>query len=278
MNSTIGGASKCWLLGRRQEVKEVTFSLYENIIHKHIIPELGEKRLQQFDHLTLQKYLDKKTTRIAELIKTILSMVYDEAFHEGAVSFNPAHYVRVKRKKEATISVGEEQVAKMLKGIEESRFSLLYKVMLTTGIRLSEAQGMEWDDIDWNTGEVTIKRAYIRDNYKYVMRELPFTHRARAVKIPQALLEEMGAKKGKGLVFVNNSGNPIEYKMLQKDFKRIAEKAGTEATMRNLRNIYAENKKKVESVITGIKESMGYSNHGNTAFYCYDKQRVVIHE
>lgn len=122
-------------------------------------------------------------------------------------------------------------------------------IHLATGIRPSEALALQWSDVDWQRGSITIQRKLtrLRDNsWKF---DEPKTSKSRrSIPLPASLLEALKAHRkaqleermqwGKewqdyNLVFTSEGGTPVhERNLLRRYFKPVLTQAGLPADLR----------------------------------------------
>jgi integrase len=75
------------------------------------------------------------------------------------VSTNAAMFAKVPtRKRRSMIVFDVEQAAAFLKAADQHRLGALFKVAVACGLRLGEATGLQWNDVDLTTGEVHIRQ------------------------------------------------------------------------------------------------------------------------
>jgi integrase len=55
--------------------------------------------------------------------------------------------------------MSEESVIGLLEGTEDPRIKALFVFMLATGVRLGEALGLKWTEVDFDLKEVWIRQA-----------------------------------------------------------------------------------------------------------------------
>ena len=71
-----------------------------------------------------------------------------------------------------------EQLAAFLASVADDRLYALWRLLAMTGMRRGEALGLAWEDLDMESGTVTIRRAWVPVNGVAQMSE-PKTKRGR---------------------------------------------------------------------------------------------------
>jgi integrase len=91
----------------------------------------------------------------------VLHRALDQAQHWGLVKSNPTELVALPRphQKEMTALSGA-QLALLLATSRETRWHPLWVVLGTAGLRIGEALGLKWQDVDLETGRLQVKRAH----------------------------------------------------------------------------------------------------------------------
>ena len=97
----------------------------------------------------------------------------------------------------------------------------MVKTMLNTGMRLGEAVFLEWQDIDFNVGQIKIRN-------KPKIGFHPKNKKERNIPIPDDLINELRSKKKKrGFVFSTQNGGPRKNN-LRRELAKTGVKAGIE--------------------------------------------------
>lgn len=147
---------------------------YGYIVSSLIKPEVGSLRLgeltaPQLDRF-MQSVLEKKGYATAKLTRSVLSGICAWLVRRGALDANPVRDL-------TPLELDRDRTARALTPTEvrgwlatldadpmAQRKDLpeLARFMLATGVRLGEALGVTWDDVDLDAGTVGIQRTIIR--------------------------------------------------------------------------------------------------------------------
>ncbi|MDD6034582.1 MAG: tyrosine-type recombinase/integrase [Lachnospiraceae bacterium] len=164
-----------WLLDRKMNVKESTYTRYHRIVSKYLAPQLGECHVTKLDSKTvsdltvfllekggtLGEGLSPKTvTDILCVLKAILRYGY-----ENGVSCQVIGKIRYpQRKKRVVKTLEDEKRIKMEQCLlsSEDTVSLGILLSLFTGIRIGELCGLRWSDIDFANSTLNICRTVER--------------------------------------------------------------------------------------------------------------------
>ena len=176
-----------WLSEKKPTLKEVTYKSYESLIKTELIPNFGEKHVDQVNRKEIQEYLFRVVgqgkNRTAQKIKQLLGAVFalaveDYDFKNPMTKIKLPHY---EVKKGSPLSKTEEKQLidfcmknSHLYGIH----SLL--VLLYTGMRLGELASMKIVSEN-NYTFITCETEKIRKGYATVRRRIPISPMFRKV-------------------------------------------------------------------------------------------------
>jgi integrase len=127
------------------------------------------------------------SARSLNLMLTVLQMVLEDAVKQGWVVRNVAHLVdRVPQTKREMQTFTEADVRKLLKAAESDRLEAAWHLALS-GLRRGEVCGLTWDDLDFEAGELNIRRTRIMVD-GVVIESTPKTAKGnRALPLPDSL-------------------------------------------------------------------------------------------
>jgi len=155
---------------------------YVQIIEKHLKPAFGACRLAALQPGTIQEYVN--TLKIRGLarasvtgIVSVLSAAYEYAIEPlGYVRENPCCRIRIpkfeKKPRERAV-IPPEDFSRILKRFPEgNNFHLPLLIGYYTGLRISEAFALTWDDIDLEARTLTVSKAVLKRNYGVDVRKV----------------------------------------------------------------------------------------------------------
>ena len=252
-----------------KELAPSTYKRYLGILESRIIPFFGHFRVDKIKPTDIMQFYDllskdtqivrrkdnngKKTGKplspktILEHHRLLRAMLQKAVYWQMIVS-NPAERVQApKTKKPKRKYYDDEQSKALISGLmelTEEQFKYKVAIILTifTGVRLGELMGLEWDDINFREGIVSINRSsqYLAD--KGVFTKVPKTESSiRDVAIPDfvvSLLEEYKCwyDNQKALfgelwydsnrLFVQANGKPMHPSTISKWFEKFVAQIG----------------------------------------------------
>lgn len=152
------------------------------------------------------------------LVRAPLIAALNLAIRRNIIGRNVAAFAEVPRRREHLPRfMRPEEVEVFLPMIAGDRMATLYSVALLLALRPSEAVGLQWSDIDFARGTISIERTLQRDAGAWV-EQTPKTEKSRrtmplAAEVATMLrlhrvdqLEEVGRRE---LVFTNMRGAPV---------------------------------------------------------------------
>ena len=153
-----------------------TVQSYRNQLKYRILPALGAKPLTKITPIDIINFLNDLRSKakrfdgkkeplsdkvIASCFNVLSSMLTDAA-HWQVIDSNPCMKVerpKVQRKK--MVLPEEENIANILKALqcEPLKYKLMITLAIATGLRRGELMGLQWKDINLDTGIISVNRS-----------------------------------------------------------------------------------------------------------------------
>lgn len=226
----------------RPRLRARTYADYKVIVDKHLVPALGNLRLQKLGPENVQELFRVKTeeglsARRIAVIRAVLHTALAQAFEWGAVGRNVADMVkapRCTRYEAATLDVGQAKA--LLRTANRHRLGALFSVALAVGVRLGEALGLRWEDIDLKRGTLSVRQTLQRVDKKLVFGEPKSEKARRSISLPpmtvttlrryraqqrQERLKAGGGWHDSDLVFTSTIGTPLDDRNVRRAFKEL---------------------------------------------------------
>ena len=246
-----------WLdAAARPRLAERTFIDYKDLLTRYVRHEIGNTKLAKVNALMIQKlYSDMQarglSPRVVRYTHAVLSSALKQAVKWGLLMRNPASLVELpKQTRKEMQALSPDDAAKFLEAAKDDRWGIVFALALMTGMRPEEYLGLQWKDIDFDQGIVTIQRTLVwrRKGGGWYFGE-PKTNRSRRnIPIPFSLVSalrdhkryqaEQRMKAGPNyhaleLVFATPDGGPLmPQNLYRRHFKPILKRAGLSPTIR----------------------------------------------
>lgn len=194
-----------WLDGYGPSVRRSTLTSYRGHVQHHISPLLGgilvtELRPSDVRRLIAERLRAGLSPATVGRIVTTLRIALGQAYRERAIADNPASVRLPRVEREPIRALTAEQAAVLLDALAKDPFAPLYRLLLGSGMRLGEALGLNWRDVQ--EGFVIVRKS------KTQVRAVPISPDAAAAladqrtRTPRYGLDEpvfLGPRRGERL-------------------------------------------------------------------------------
>lgn len=222
------------------------------------------------------------SARSVQAIRATLRAALALAWKQGLIRENPALRVSVPKlpQTEATYLTAEE-VGKFVKKTDKSPLGRLYCLALLTGLRLGEATGLTWQDIDLDNSVIRVRRQLQRIEGVLTLKDLKSRSSRRVLALPDSaariLREQRDAQLDwkrqnetwpdqYNLVFTTIEGRPLDAKTVHNTLKRICRLAEIpEVSFHKLRHTTATHMAAAGVPLHIVKDQLGHSQIGLTS-------------
>ena len=195
---TVGEFLERWLRDYAQtNVGPMTFQSYAHMVHRHLIPALGQIPISELRPQHLQAYYADKlqrgrlssrgglSPRTVHHHHVTLHGALESAVKSGLVTRNVADAVDAPRfVAEEMRTFDETGLREFLEAARETPYYTLFYVSLFTGVRRSELVALRWDDIDLDLGQMVVNRGLHRIKRENIYRTPKSSKGRRQVALP----------------------------------------------------------------------------------------------
>ena len=184
-------------------VKANTLQTYQSVFNNRIVPQLGEVKVQDLTPAMLDKWIrDLQKGGLSRhsitAAHTLLHHALDYAVHPAnIINSNPIIYIKVPKNAPKNIVkrtiVTPEQFRKLLEKYPfGTPFYIPLLLLYHTGMRVGEALGLSWEDIDFELKRINLRRqiTYIRRR-GYYFTTLKTESSKRYIIVDDYLLSEL---------------------------------------------------------------------------------------
>jgi len=183
---TVSSFLSTWLDTVESAVRVRTFEAYDLNVRR-VLPYVGHIRLARLGPEHVQSCYNELlklglSRRSVEQAHAVIHAALRQAMKWGLIHRNPTDAVNVPRpvRKEMKV-LTTEQVKHLFEATSEDREHALWVVLVTTGLRIGEALGLKWDDIDLEAGQLAVRRALQRQRGGKIEFVEPKTAKSRRV-------------------------------------------------------------------------------------------------
>lgn len=267
---------------------------------QYLIPLLGERKLDELDRsdgewlkvvLKERGLAAKSINNILTMAKTMLYLAVDD----GILLKSP--WARLRRKKlSKTAGWGywnREESEKFLGqvAVDYPQFYPIFLTLLRTGVRMGEAAGMFWEDIDFDTWRIRLRRQFTTDRVWGTLKD----EDERTVGLSPQLARVLRQHQGKTflrdpvhviigdhvhqghLVFVNSRGGPITSDTIKKARDVCCKRAGVKRIrIHDMRHTVATLLRRQGVSVEDIAELFGHADSQMTQRYAHIMPEVRL--
>lgn len=294
-----------WLKEYKEgKVAKNTYKLHQQNINLHITPYFQNIRLEDLTHDLYQKFINylindaynkqkkKKgySNRTVEIIHGTMYGAMQKALIRKKIQSNPCEDVtifstkelREKKKNKTNIKyISYEKIGEFLNTalIDNYYYYIFFRFLIETGMRKGEAAGLQWDNLDLESGRVYVTQTldFQPDKDDELFGDTKTYHSERVIPIPNRLVLELRAHKVRqndnklrfkdtyhhdlNLVFCREDGTPLPKSTLFNAFRRILKKVDLpHMSIHTLRHTYAVLMLESGAEMKYIQEALGHGS------------------
>lgn len=194
-NTTFKEAAELWLESYKKTVKGSSYSRTKIIFNKHIYPKFGNIKLSKINTAYCQKVVndwsEKGTSKQYPLFINYMNKVFKYAINIGLTSDNPTLNLiipkpQIKTEKKLKLYTKEQlelflnEVSQEQNPYFKNRDYTLFRLLAFSGCRIGEILALTWDNINFKTNEMAIKKTVARSD-KYYISETPKTKKSNRI-------------------------------------------------------------------------------------------------
>lgn len=174
-----------WIKQYEKTVEESTFVKTSSTFKHHILPAMGNYKIEKINVDVCQKYVNAWEEELQNFrkVKAYASRIFDFSIKRGYIQQNPFDYVDMpnRRSKKILGLDGEvkakyytrDQLIEFLSYLEKEgnyKAYVLFRVLAFSGMRKGEALALTWSDLNFKTNELSISKAisHGKDNTLYL--------------------------------------------------------------------------------------------------------------
>ncbi|MDO5327760.1 MAG: site-specific integrase [Clostridia bacterium] len=258
-------------------------------INKHILPIIGEKRINDVTVSDVQKIMSTlNSASMGKQVKSIINLCFEAAIADEIYTHpNPAQDKRfvmptAVRKR---MPLKKDDMSLLIEFLPQlkAEYACLLVILIMTGCRRGEALAVRWEDIDWTKKTLHLQRVIrFRNNRPEISTKMKTKAANRNVPIWDCFIPYLGKPQESGFI-INSDGEPLSerqymnrWNAIQKELK----KAGLEQrfTTHQLRHTYATIAANSGEIAPKVLQGMlGHANFQTTmnTYVSMDRDKMV---
>ena len=212
--------------------------LYRATLDRHVLPVIGGLRLAELTTVRLDTFLHgvlrDKGHATAKVCRSVVSGVCGLAVRRGALRSNPVRDVGDLERggRAGARALTLQECRDWLAILDADPYAVrkdlpdMVRFLLGTGVRIGEAMGVTWDDVDLAEGVVHIRRTIIRVRGVGLVAKVTKSRAGlRSLPIPGWLVAVLAARRpdgnGSAPVFPDASGGFRDRNNIERDFRQV---------------------------------------------------------
>ena len=230
---TVAEYCEKWLLMQSVHVRATTLTDYTSKVRRHIIAELGDKRMGEVSLDDIQLALvpvSKKSASVYKSVVILYKSIFRAAMESRIIDHNPTIYLTTKGggvPQEDRQALTDEQAARLLDAIRDLPPYVFVMIGLYAGLRREEILALQWDCVflDEDTPYLSVRRAWRTEHNRPVVSTVLKTPAAkRDIPIPKCLVDCLRETKENSIsdyVIADSKGEPLAASQFQRVWQYV---------------------------------------------------------
>lgn len=242
----------------------------KNILANTLIPYFGNKHIDNITTYDIEQYkstlLNERdlSSKSVNNYLSILRKCLKSALESDIIKILP----RIKPLKVSpqTFDFLSESETELLLNRSNGKWHDMIFLAVKTGLRFGELIALKWQDIDFNSQTLTVRR-----NIVHGIEGSPKNNKTRTVPLTQSVIEMLSQMdRDNPYVFHNDKGGPLHYTYCRKKLHRFCNLAGLRIiNWHILRHTFASHLATKGVSVFAIKELLGHSDIKMTMRYVH---------
>lgn len=278
-----------WLSIRESELKRNTYVRQKSMFDT-FLREFGKQKVRKISNIMLQKYLLSNDWSVGyrRLFRTLLDSYFVYCLKVGYIETNPIDRVVLPKAKKSVklmkqkmkYFLSKEEMREYLlylrKSKEDKRLILLAEFLYLTGMRVGEALGLKWENVDIENKEIHIQYTLVTEGSaeNYYLTSPKTVSSIRTIAVSGRVIEilsEYSQLEGKSdLVFIYKQKYPLLLITFNTFLRRTFKKSGIDKgedfklTSHVFRHSHISLLSELGVPLKAIMERVGHSNEKTT--------------
>lgn len=256
---TVAEWSKEWMDTYCKHLKPRTIDDYQSKLDRYIIPNLGKSQLSALTPVQIQRFINKLSDgykaqnplspKSVQNVHGILHSMLKQAVIAGVIYQNPSDNTKLpKQKKPELKPLMDNSITNFLSEIQGDEYENIFIIDLFTGMRQSEILGLQWQDINFETGEIYVRRQLQKKprSSEYVFIDATKNGKDRIISAAPTVMNTLRKQRTHqlecqlaagtawsnehNLVFTNAVGGHLKHHTVYNHFKKHVRAIGMDST------------------------------------------------
>jgi len=267
----------------KPSAKDKTYGRYSDIINHHLLPNLGEYKLNDLTPIVVQRFITELTQNgnlrtgkglSANSVNSIITVIQGSMSTANLLGFTDGYEMnklkrpKTKEKQVECFSPAEQKIIEqaVLADRREKMKGII--ICLYTGLRIGELLALEWNDIDFAKAELHVTKTCHDSKNKNGtfcrITDAPKTENSqRVIPLPKQLLpmlKEMKKRSCSELVITGNE-KILSVRSYQRSFELLLKKNGIpHRGFHAIRHTFATRAIECGMDIKSLSEILGHKN------------------
>jgi len=226
-------------------LSERTRRSYQQAARRFLLPHLGGLKLRQVTGWHVQQVFQAASgTSYAQQVGALVRGLFRLAVREGLLPRSPADGLDGPAPERRARTVRAWTLAELRRFLEVAathRYGRLFFLLATTGLRISEACGLRWSDVDLTDGALFVRQSKSAAGRRRIALDAATIQLLTVQRAEQAHRRALlgAAWQDDGVVFDRGDGAPIAPRTVQVAMQRLVARAGLQGTPHTLRHTHA---------------------------------------
>jgi len=286
---TVADYLRFWLANyARQRLTPKSYARYESVIRVHILPAIGMMPLTALRPEHLQALYTAKldsalAPRSVKYVHTVIHKALVVAVKWEKLTRNVADSVDPPQAQRTEMQVWDgPDIVRFLQGAQSTPYHVLFALAIFSGARRGELLALRWQDVDLDTGQMSINRSLHQIGTRFVFTQPKTEKSRRMVALPSTATillrqlregtEHLHARMGttvsdSALIFTATvDGRPLRPNTVSTAWVNFAKRAGVKVIrFHDARHTHASLLLKQGTHLKVISERLGHANISVTA-------------
>lgn len=265
----------------KSNVSPKTAERYEELVRLHVVPHIGETRLQKLRAVQLVELYGKLAAKLAPRtighVHRTLHQALSQAVDWDLLNVNVASRVKPPRVEDDEVEIlTVEQLQAVMTSARDGWINPIAKLALASGLRRGELLALRWQDLDLVAGRITVARSLEQTKAGLRFKEPKTKRGRRTISLPATGVDDLkahwssqqeirlrlgiGKSPPTSLVFCDVNGAPLIPQTVSQTWMKVTAAAKVEATFHSLRHTHVSHLIAAGVDILTISRRIGHSS------------------